>query len=67
MSLPYPGEIVSGECLEVDEVEVKFLIKKYNRFGYLSNSSLKFLPSHIGEFFQLTIKAFDESGDIRLI
>ena len=47
-SFPITGEVVNIKYLEIDEIEAKCLILKYNMSGFLNNTELKLNLSDVG-------------------
>mgnify|MGYP006308686231 CR=1 FL=1 len=65
--LPYPGEIVDVEFVEINELEVVCLLIEHNCLGYLDNSKMKYKLEHIDERAVLKISHIDPSGHITLM
>ena len=64
--LPYPGQLVDVEYLEVDEIEVVCTIPDYSCHGYLNNTKMRIKPDHLGDRAVLKVVQVDEYGHVTL-
>ena len=49
MNSPLTGETVDIELVEVDDLEAKCLLRKYNLFGYINNENMSIAPHEVGK------------------
>ena len=59
MNIPLTGETVSYRYVEIDEVEAKCYLMKYDTYGYIDNQKMLIPPHRIGSTLEGVVLSTD--------